>query len=429
MFNYGFIMVIVLISTILVSFTGTTTSQLTNYPNQTSSNFTNLIDNFELLNTSSNMNNNNFEQFQNFSESNSSRDMISLKNTSSTLQSEGIYKDNLTKLYDSTIDSIVKISSSKINNQSDIKMGTGFIVNINGTLSLLTSNSLVSRNDTTTITLSNGDIYESKLKGYDPVTNVALLSVEEIPLDKIVPLNLANSSKIRVGQEVVTIDRFEGLPNLLTSGIISGSAESIPTYGQNVSSTTTKIPNGIVTNLGSASGGYGGGPILNVNGQVIGMNVQNHSSGEKVFSPISFAIPSNSLNKIIPMLDSQGYYLHPWLGASGTDVTPDIAKTLKLDETKGFLVISVSPQSPAKLAGILGGDNNTSINGRPITLGGDIILKVDNKDVQDIHEILSYIEDEKNVGDNLVITVLRNGILQTINVVLEANPNYVPSLN
>src|SRR6187431_1061440 len=119
MFNYGFLIVIALISTILISFTGTTTSQLTNYPNQTSSNFTNSIDNFELLNTSSNMNNDNLEQSQNFSESNSSGDIISLKNISSTLQSEAMYKDSLTKLYDSTIDSIVKISSSKINNQSD----------------------------------------------------------------------------------------------------------------------------------------------------------------------------------------------------------------------------------------------------------------------------------------------------------------------
>jgi serine protease Do len=125
---------------------------------------------------------------------------------------------------------------------------------------------------------------------------------------------------------------------------------------------------------------------------------------------------------------SKGYYLHPWLGAAGADVTPDIAKALNLTESRGFLVIAVDNLSPAKKAGILGGDNTTSINGRQITLGGDIILKVDDKDIQNIHEISRYIENEKNVGDNMIVTVLRNGILQTINVKLDSNPEFITPL-
>jgi serine protease Do len=82
----------------------------------------------------------------------------------------------------------------------------------------------------------------------------------------------------------------------------------------------------------------------------------------------------------------------------------------------------------SKKAGILGGDNTTTINGRPITLGGDIIQKVDDRDVKNIHELLSYIENEKKVGDNMVITVLRNGILQSINVKLDSNPAFLPQL-
>ena len=84
--------------------------------------------------------------------------------------------------------------------------------------------------------------------------------------------------------------------------------------------------------------------------------------------------------------------------------------------------------SPAKKAGILGGDNLTTINGRQITLGGDIIQKADNKDVRNIHELLSYIENEKKVGDNMVVTVLRNGIEQSINVKLDSNPAFMPQL-
>jgi S1-C subfamily serine protease len=118
----------------------------------------------------------------------------------------------------------------------------------------------------------------------------------------------------------------------------------------------------------------------------------------------------------------------PWLGAAGADVTPDIANALNLTEPKGFLVISVANLSPAKKAGILGGDYTTTINGRQITLGGDIIQKADNKDVKNIHELLSYIENEKKVGDNMVVTVLRNGIQQSINVKLDSNPAFMPQL-
>jgi S1-C subfamily serine protease len=144
---------------------------------------------------------------------------------------------------------------------------------------------------------------------------------------------------------------------------------------------------------------------------------------------ISFAVPSNSILKIIPSLLSKGYYEHPWFGASGTDVNLDIAKALNLNESKGFLVIDVAPSSPAKKAGIFGGDNTAIVNGRPITLGGDIILKIDNKDIQNIHDVLAYIESKKNVGDNILVTVLRNGIVQFNTVKLGSNPNYLPQLN
>ena len=109
------------------------------------------------------------------------------------------------------------------------------------------------------------------------------------------------------------------------------------------------------------------------------------------------------------------------LELSGTDVNLDIARALNLNESRGFLVIDVAPSSPVKKAGIIGGDNTTNINGRPITLGGDIILKIDNKDIQNIHDILAYIESKKNVGDSILVTVLRDGIIQFNTVKLGSN--------
>jgi S1-C subfamily serine protease len=203
------------------------------------------------------------------------------------------------------------------------------------------------------------------------------------------------------------------------------------------------MPIGISTDL-NLGNGYGGSPLLDTKGQVIGMNIGNYTTISETTSNntsssafnnlpknigISFAVPSNSILKIIPSLLSKGYYEHPWFGASGTDVNLDIAKALNLNESKGFLVIDVAPSSPAKKAGIIGGDNTTVINGRTITLGGDIILKIDNKDIQNIHDVLAYIESKKNVGDNMLVTVLRNGIVQFNTVKLGSNPNYLPQLN
>lgn len=415
MFCIKFNLIIILVSLSLSFGSGISFAQVSNSSNQSSINSTFIPNNntYSITNIGLNNNSNTSEPMQN-----------QLINETSKSMDDSVF----TKLYNSTKDSVVDIASFDKSNQSDYKTGTGFMADINGTISLVTSNNLVAANDNVTVTLSDGDRYDSNLLGYDPVTNLALLSIENIPEGKIIPLTLANSTKLQVGQTIATIDSALGFSNLLTTGIVSGVEKSIPTFGENVSSSLTKVPNGIITDLITHSSGYGGGPILNIKGEVIGISVQNQSSDIQRAYPISFAIPSNSLIKIIPELYTKGYYLHPWLGVSGTDVTPDIAKVLKLNESRGFLVISVSNQSPAKLAGILGGDNATNVNGRPITLGGDIILKVDDKEIRSIHDILTYIENEKNVGDNMVINVLRNGILQSINILLQANPNYVSTL-
>ena len=270
------------------------------------------------------------------------------------------------------------------------------------------------------------------LTGLDPLANLAVLSTKSISQSKLIPLPVANSTNLEEGQQVVAIGNTMGLSRQITSGIISGLVQPIPVFEQNISKSSPKIPNGITTSLNLGTG-YGGSPLLDTKGQVVGMNVGNYSSTNTTASQTkntgtSYAVPSNSINKIIPSLLINGYYLHPWFGVSGTDITRDLAKALNLDESRGFLVIDVANPSPAKKAGILGGDNTTSINGRKITLGGDIILKIDNKDFLNFHDILAYIESNKNVGDSMLVTVLRNGLIQYNTVKLEANPIYLPHL-
>jgi S1-C subfamily serine protease len=146
-----------------------------------------------------------------------------------------------------------------------------------------------------------------------------------------------------------------------------------------------------------------------------------------VYSGVGFAIPSNTIKKIVPVLISEGSYKHPWIGISGTDITPDIAAALKLNQsTTGFLVIDITPNSPAARAGIRGGDKETDIGGRPIKLGGDIITAIDNQSVSKIDDILVYLEEHKEVGDTVNVTVLSDGKIQTLKLVLGERPTIKP---
>jgi S1-C subfamily serine protease len=118
-----------------------------------------------------------------------------------------------------------------------------------------------------------------------------------------------------------------------------------------------------------------------------------------------------------------GSYPHPWLGITGVDVTPDIAKKMNLTEARGFLVIDVNSNGPADKAGIRGGDKIDTIDGREVELGGDIILAIDGNPVRKIDDILSHLEREKSVGDNITLTIIRDGIVQEKTTVLQARPD------
>ena len=173
----------------------------------------------------------------------------------------------------------------------------------------------------------------------------------------------------------------------------------IPDQQQQERSGAFSIPDIIQTDA-AVNPGNSGGPLLNMKGQVIGMNTAIFSE-TGVYAGIGFAIPSNTITKIVPSLITTGSYQHPWLGLIGIDITPDIAEALglSLEEAKGFLIIGVNEGSPADKAGIRGGDKVTNVNGREIRLGGDIVLKIDNQDVRKIEDILTYLEGQKHVGD------------------------------
>ncbi len=196
----------------------------------------------------------------------------------------------------------------------------------------------------------------------------------------------------------------------------------IPDQQQQERSGAFSIPDIIQTDA-AVNPGNSGGPLLNMKGQVIGMNTAIFSE-TGVYAGIGFAIPSNTITKTVPSLITTGSYQHPWLGLIGIDITPDIAEALglSLEEAKGFLIIGVNEGSPADKAGVRGGDRVTNVNGREIRLGGDIVLKIDNQDVRKIEDILTYLEGQKHVGATVQLTIVRDGKTQTVNATLIPRP-------
>lgn len=377
-----------------------------------------------------------------------------------------ISKLALPKLFSQVRNSVVQVSFTADIGAPGLRtgLGSGFVYDDSG--HILTNYHVISpsvisgasgdENADILVTFQNGSIYEARLIGSDPFSDIAVLRIENISESNLAPLPFGNSSQLEIGEQVVAIGNPFGLSGTMTEGIISGLGRTIPAsevpripddeqrqqqrpglqippFGSpfdreipdfpiQEESLTFSIP-GIIQTDAAVNPGNSGGPLLNMKGQVIGMNTAIFST-TGVYSGVGFAIPSNTIAKVVPSLIATGSYQHPWLGISGVDITPDIARALGLglEGAKGFLVIGVNEGSPADRAGIQGGDRVANINGREIQLGGDIIVGIDNQTVRQIDDILTYLERETQVGDTVQINVIREGIPQTIDITLAPRP-------
>jgi S1-C subfamily serine protease len=359
----------------------------------------------------------------------------------------------LTDLFSNTENSVVQITSTT--NTTDpfgTSLGSGFIYDTNG--HIITNYHVLAQAATTSLShesgiivaFQDGSAYNAKLVASDPFSDISVLQVDNISESKLLPLPFGNSSQLKIGEQVVAIGNPFGLSGTMTWGIVSGLGRLIPSSASQPSPnellptppafppdlqptpaqtrSSFFIPDIIQTDA-AVNPGNSGGPLLNLQGKVVGMNTAIFSN-TGAYSGIGFAVPSNLIKKIVPSLIATESYEHPWLGVFGADITPDIAKALGLDlnQAKGFLVMKVDETSPAYNAGVRGGERPIVINGRLLELGGDMILKVDNQTVRKLDDILTYLEREKKVSDSVRLTVLRDGKLQEIDVTLAARPEY-----
>ena len=319
---------------------------------------------------------------------------------------------SLIEIFEKTEESVVQVNVRANDGTSKPgSMGSGFVYSDKGYI--ITNNHVVDDAGKVTVTFLDGESYTAKIIGTDPDLDLAVLKVE-VGATYLQPIPMGDSSQLKVGEQITAIGNPFGLSGSMTSGIISQMGRLLP------QDSGYSIPDVIQTDA-AINPGNSGGPLLNMNGEVVGINTAIQSAtGE--FTGVGFAVPSNTVKKVIPILIEEGVFHHPWMGISGSDVDPDLAKVRELNSSKGFLIATVVEGSPAEDAGLQGITITKEIDGREYALDGDIIVKIDDKVVRKISDILIHLQREKSIGDEMVMTVNRDGTLIEVILVLGERP-------
>ncbi len=294
--------------------------------------------------------------------------------------------------------------------------GSGFVIDHSG--HILTNAHVVDGATKIEVTLGNQDTaspVSATVVGKDPSSDVALLKVNA-PADQLHPLALGSSSDTQVGNPVVAIGNPFGLDRTVTSGIVSALQRQI------------KAPNGftidnVIQTDAAINPGNSGGPLIDANGQVIGINSQIESPGGGGNVGIGFAVPINTARQAVQELLQTGTVQHAYLGISGTDLTPEIAKVLNLPIQHGALVQAVTPGGPAAKAGIKGSNGNATVNvgGQRVQAGGDVIVAIDGKPVASMTDVINDIS-AKQPGDTVQLSVVSGSQKHTVSVTLGNRP-------
>ncbi|MGC1425324.1 MAG: trypsin-like peptidase domain-containing protein [Nitrosotalea sp.] len=322
---------------------------------------------------------------------------------------------SLADLFSKSQDGVVQIIVRKTSdNSSDRAIGSGIVYDSSG--HIITSNHVVADYQKIRVVFHNGDSYTAQVTGTDPFADLAVIKVNADP-QTLHTLPLGNSSKLRIGDEVIAIGSPFGLTGSMTSGIVSqlGRILNPPDIG------SFSIPNVIQTDT-AINPGNSGGPLLNDQGEVIGINTAIQTqTGE--FSGVGFAIPSNTMKRIVPYLIQDGHYKHPWLGVSGITVDPDLSDSLGLSTQSGFLIENIVPNSPAANAGLHASNQTKTADGIKYKIGGDIIVGVDNTPVKKLEDLLNYLQDNKSAGDKMVLKIIRNDKPMEVTLTLQERPS------
>jgi 2-alkenal reductase len=288
--------------------------------------------------------------------------------------------------------------------------GSGFVWDKEG--HIVTNAHLVRVGDIIDVTFYDDTTVPAEVVAVDEHSDLAVLKVD-VPPDLLVPLPLGDSDAVVPGQRVVAIGNPFGRQGSMTTGIVSAVGRTIPGL------TVFRIPMAIQTDA-PINPGNSGGPLLNLRGEVIGVN-SSIESRDRANSGVGFAIPSNIVARVVPALIRDGKYVWPWLGVRGGSLTSVQAEANGLPVTRGAYIHEVLPGGPAAQAGLRGSTGEAVVRGRPVLIGGDVIIAADGQPIRSFDDLITYIS-ERSVGDRVRLTILRDGKEMEVSVTLEARP-------
>jgi putative serine protease PepD len=319
-------------------------------------------------------------------------------------------------VYEKVADGVVNITGTAVQMDFFFNVfptqgsGSGSIIDMNG--HILTNHHVIANAQKLEVTLGDESKWPAKLIGSDPDNDLAVIKLEA-PKEKLKVIPMGDSKNLKIGQKVLAIGNPFGLQRTLTTGIISSLSRTIRSEVGNL------IEDVIQTDA-AINPGNSGGPLLNSDGEIIGINSAIISpSGGNV--GIGFAVPVNTAKRIIPELIAKGYVSYPWIGATIQSLIPEIAKFLKVKVERGAMIAEVVKAGPADKAGLKGGNQRVQVGNMIAVVGGDIVVKADQHEVKSHDELIRYIR-EKKPGDTIALKVLRKGSFVDVKAVLGERP-------
>lgn len=290
--------------------------------------------------------------------------------------------------------------------------GSGFVFDEQG--HIITNNHVVEGAEQLDVIFADGTTIPATVVGSDAYNDLAVLRVSGAPPELIRPLPLGESQSLRVGMRVAAIGNPFGLDRTLTTGVISA-------LGRTIERESEAALGEMIQTDAAINPGNSGGPLLNLRGEVIGVNTSIRSpSGGSV--GIGFAVPVDTIKRVVPELIAKGRYEHPWLGFNAYEITTELARFLRLPVDRGLLIAQLQAGGPADLAGVRGASERLRTNFGALLVGGDILTAIDDQPIRTRDDMTIYLENHKRVGDVVQMTLIRDGAQITLEATLQARP-------
>lgn len=327
----------------------------------------------------------------------------------------------LTNIYARSSPSVVNI---EVISGEETRRGSGFVYDRRG--HLITNAHQVNDADAILVTLRNTYVLDAEVLGLDSFSDLAVLKISA-PEERLSPLRIGESATVKVGQRAVSIGNPFGLKASMTTGIVSGLGRTLPSAQLIDAGVAAGFDNPSIIQIDAAiHPGNSGGPLLDSAGLVIGITTAMQSDSGQ-FQGIGFAVPADTMRRVIPDLIAEGRVEYAWMGISvmpenGGYGVAGLSEALDLPVERGVLLRGVSEGSPAQLAGLRGGDSSVEVRGKTVCAGGDLVVAINDFYIEDLDALITYLVQNSRPGDEVELVIIRERQAMEVSLQLQSRP-------